>query len=528
MKTLFKFALTLALVLAFANCSKQLSPINENMETVKLDEQTAQSEFAIILSKAVSQDKVLREFLKSESLKQFDMDYDILYQYVKGLIVKENYSFRDILLQYTTLEKIEEIEKCLPLLTIYVPNYSWIGAFCPEKWDTNDDEIVVAVKDGDDLNILYNGEIVGTIGEDQYADFPILVIKNNERLIVDAYDTKSGEITYQFISDAFDARLNNADTKAADWTYSYETIYDISEPTPYLSASELDPAVIAAYNEYGNTAGRYHRYYIYYGITNNNPSGVYNNYYKEYLYKIKISNPQNGVFYDSTTGTYVDGYFPDIYENKGEKNKYNVSELRALDFRIEGNLELRIYAVNGTKDGEVMTEEDMYNVSMNDLFDFNKVYIGEREKTWIIWRHKYTYSINKNCLVPKWYKLNKPLSLGTADTWNLGKTTPYIKIRVEEWDPGETVSLSQSFTMTFSVNATSETTSGNTKYGYGTTAGASHTVSYSYSYVNNSDVLGEDYLYFTDPVILSKSGTQYKMNVYSFGDLDMMIVPKHI
>ena len=120
------------------------------------------------------------------------------------------------------------------------------------------------------------------------------------------------------------------------------------------------------------------------------------------------------------------------------------------------------------------------------------------------------------------------MSLGISECWNLSQTTPYIRIKVIEWDPGETITQTYSFTISMSTNTTSETTIGDTKNGYGTTMGSSQTYTYSKSYVNSSELLGEDYVVFTDPVILSTEGGKYKVNVYTFGDLDMMILPRHI
>lgn len=516
------FAFIAILVLS---CAKQEMEIGLSSNK-DLTPAEAQIEFAEILSKAISQDAELRKFIKEEALKQFDMDYDVFYPYVRDSKVNENNSFRELLLNYTSEERMEEIERVLPLLTIYVPDYSWVGAFSPEKWDTADNEIVVAVKDEEDLKILYNGETVGILDKNQFADFPLLVIKDNERLRVNTYNTKSGEGTYQFISDAFNPAYNVPQTKS--WDYHYETVHDIEEPDYYLSASELDSRVIAAYNEYGDTPNRYHRDYIYYGITNEKSSGTYNSYYKEFIYKIKISEPTSGSLYDTTEGEFIDGNFPDSYEKKVEKNKYTIDELRNLDFRIEGKLELRVYAVLGNKNGEIITEEDTYNVAMEDLFDFEKIYVGERDTNVILWRKKYTYSINPNCLVPKWYTLNKPLSIGVGASWNLAETTPYIKLRVEEWDQGETKSRTFTFGVSMTNNISSESTSNNIKTGYGTSTTTTQTLSYTYTYTNNSDVFGEDFIHFTDPIILSKENNKYKVNFYTFGDLEAIIIPKHI
>lgn len=512
--------------LAISSCTKH-NIESQNACTIEFTPDEAKVEFAVVLSKAISQEKNLREFIKQEALKQFDMDYDVFYPYVKESMVNDTFSFRDLLLKYTTKETLEQIEKALPLLTIYVPDYSWIGAFSPEMWDTNDDEVVVALKEDDDLKIRYNGDVVGVIEENQFADFPLLVIKDNERLIVNTCDTRSGDCSYHFISDAFDASLNNIQTRVDRDNY-YEQLYDIEEVGNYLSASELDSKVIAAYNEFGEMPGRYHRDYIYYGITNENSSGIYNNYYKEYIYKIKFSNANGGGLYDTTSGDYIDGHFPEPITKYREKNKLTIDELKDLDLRIEGKLELRVYAVMGTKNGEALTAEDTYNVALDELFAVDKVYVEERGTNIVLWRRKYVYSINQTCLVPIWYTLNKPLELPVDDSWNLSQSTPYIKIRIEEWDQGETKSRTEEFSISMANNASTETTEEGHKIGYGTTTTTTYKDTYTYSYVNSSEVFGEAFVKFTDPIIASKEGDKYRINVYTFGDMDAMILPRHI
>lgn len=41
-------------------------------------------------------------------------------------------------------------------------------------------------------------------------------------------------------------------------------------------------------------------------------------------------------------------------------------------------------------------------------------------------------------------------------------------------------------------------------------------------------MLGEAFVKFTDPIIASKEGDKYRINVYTFGDMDAMILPRHI
>lgn len=81
-----KFILLATAISIIAGCSKnQLEPaasINdpEISETVI---ENAKKDFSVILSRAVSSDENLRVFIKENALKQFDMDYDVFYPYVR-------------------------------------------------------------------------------------------------------------------------------------------------------------------------------------------------------------------------------------------------------------------------------------------------------------------------------------------------------------------------------------------------------------------------------------------------------------
>lgn len=73
--------------LAISSCTKH-NIESQNACTIEFTPDEAKVEFAVVLSKAISQEKNLREFIKQEALKQFDMDYDVFYPYVKESIVK--------------------------------------------------------------------------------------------------------------------------------------------------------------------------------------------------------------------------------------------------------------------------------------------------------------------------------------------------------------------------------------------------------------------------------------------------------
>lgn len=108
MKNLTKFSLPLMLFLSCLfvfSCSKDV--INEsNVEKTENELISSESvkknnliQFAQILSRAVYKSEDLRVFLKTEALRMFDKNYDILYYPIRNKKVSGNLSFRDILVQ---------------------------------------------------------------------------------------------------------------------------------------------------------------------------------------------------------------------------------------------------------------------------------------------------------------------------------------------------------------------------------------------------------------------------------------------
>ena len=77
--------------------------------------------FAMALHKAMVQNVNLRRFLKEEAIKQFDGDYDILYNYIRDEKIGDK-TFREILLPFFEKEsELSQIESTLGALTIFVP-----------------------------------------------------------------------------------------------------------------------------------------------------------------------------------------------------------------------------------------------------------------------------------------------------------------------------------------------------------------------------------------------------------------------
>lgn len=103
-------------ILGLASCSNEDIFYNEDdlhgekTEVVGVSKNTLMCDFAKVLSKAVYNNKNVREFLKKESIRQFDKDYDILYASVKNETIGDK-TFRSILVENSSEDFIKLVEK---------------------------------------------------------------------------------------------------------------------------------------------------------------------------------------------------------------------------------------------------------------------------------------------------------------------------------------------------------------------------------------------------------------------------------
>ncbi len=130
-----------------ASCeAEQMDSSVLSNDAPKLSETDASEEFAKILSKAIYEEKDLRNFIKEESLKEFDKDYDVFYPWVQNHIVNGTETFREVLSKYDEAGMLSDIEEELPLLTILVPDWSWVTDFSACSWDTESQDISVVYR----------------------------------------------------------------------------------------------------------------------------------------------------------------------------------------------------------------------------------------------------------------------------------------------------------------------------------------------------------------------------------------------
>ncbi len=284
------------LILSFFifSCDKEETILNPNADensglVIDYDyESKLKLDFAKALALAMNESVPLREFIKDEALKMFDKDYEVLYYLVKDDKLSDGQSFRDVLLSfYEDENRLSEIENTNPLLTILVPELPE-DSFSANIWNPQNDIPFVAIR----MNTTNHVPIVSNEGEVRVLQggmipaFPIVVIKDNERLVVSTgiisknsanggvIKSKNGELEFRFLNDSFNGALtNNSNTKA---------YYHL----------RINPKLKEAYDIYKNIDG-WQRDYIYYDLTPNNRKGEFKYDYKECL--THFSFKQSGI-----------------------------------------------------------------------------------------------------------------------------------------------------------------------------------------------------------------------------------------
>ena len=530
-----KYFVSLFCIAAFCACTDQVNdfpaqPDRAQSKTINqapLDQVTAQKKFAKALSKAVSNSLDVRKFLKAEAVAQFDNDYDIFYPLVKNKIVYDNQSLRDILLSYCKDEnELVQIEQSLPLLNILVPDLSLFWDFNAEKWNVDDKEVSVICRDDKDNTLYENGENIGKMTTGDIPDFPCLVVKNNERMKVSSVKTRSGEATYEFLSDAFDGSKRKLQTRHYEEDINLQPTEDLEA---YVNGSEIMSSVKDAWNEFKNVPNAYQRDYIYYGITKENKPGTLNRYIREKLYRFRIAANAYRANNDPTQ----DPTLQDTQKNKG----YLTNEEIIQKIWTDGNFEFHFKSyISGEDSKEAMEAKLTFTINPRDAFSLEKIHLKHKNST-AFRQSKNFYTVDAKNLRSKWIYPEK--SDKNADDlvftlpWDLYNKSLSIFMFVEEWDKGQTITQEKSVVSEF-INKADFSIEGSgsigkvslsTKLGYG----FSHTKTVSnkatIQTTVESDPLGTLYFQYNDPIIRDEINGTYKLYNVSSGSVVATLLP---
>lgn len=445
------------------------------------------------------------------------------------------HTFAEILSQYDEGGVLSRIEEVLPKLNILIPDWSWAEGFSVNNWDTDDIDVSVGyVVDNMGVQLYNNGQEEFLLKFGQLSEFPIVIINTNERVKITS-KTKSSATEFEFIDSEFDGTRESI-TKAVDHEY-FDRIIETEDYSNFVRTSEVEngsTSSIDAYSLFANNPSAVHRDYIYYGMTNDIPAGKLNVHITEYIAKFRLGSLDSEFLFDG-----------DDFKNCPSSYTRYVTipdETLINKFYYEGNLELYFQICVGNADGTSTIIPKYKNVSFREAFQLSKVHVDFKHKTWFTDR-KWVFTVDKQCFVPKWIDANIQLP-----KWDICSQSTIMNIHVSEYDNEEeetgTITVVKSFTSNFTTEEDlslslgisieeigNANAAGKVKVGYGSNNKVETTENVTTKVKKGSDDLGTALLYYTDPVILSRTTLNgeegYRVKEVNTGFVYMLILPRY-
>lgn len=507
--TLFTLSIVviISLLCTISSCSKE----DYELTDCSTSELSTKEQFAELLSAAITNSEELRFFIKKEALRQYDKDYDVFYPFVRDKIVCGEKTFRDCLLDYVDEKSLLKIENDNPFLTIYVPDWEWLGAFSVNDWDTSNDDVFVGIADNNSKHRLFsNGAYFGTLNEGEIPNFPIMIIKDNERMTLTQPATRAESLEYSFVDDAFD---NSISTRVT--AQEYRRYFAVNPGSNYVSKSDfakISPESIAAWKEYGDDEYESQRNLVYFNAKKNENRGLINPKIRESIVAIKLID---------TNCIEEDEKDPHLHKAKKKRSDFSDEDLLE-EIWSEGNLEIKFHVTTLDQNNQsIVLCDNALSVKPKDLFDVSSIKCHFYHKSTFSPK-EYVYLPTKSDLVPKWYYLPDVLKL---DYWNLSKESTALSVYVYELDAEITdeVELNESLTKQNSISFGAKI-GGKYELNFDFNAPTS-TVTHKYTVKKGSDKLGDIVVYYNDYIIKSETTDKYELNYYSTGKINFIIVP---
>ncbi len=525
MKKFLLFSIPLLFAIIFS-CTKE-TKIEDSDSSVNV---SFLEQFSILLSKAIYSEPELRAFIKSDAAQRKDYDYDVFYPFVKDELIDDR-TFEEILLQYDDDNILSKVLSAHPLLTIFVPDWSWINGDCfsIHSWDTSLPDVGVSSYSGEQEHRIYwNGQYAFTMKNGEFCSAPILIVKDNERLIADPQTKCPEKQSYKFYCDDLIDLSSNSKTKASSQYQTFNLSYEVA--TDYISTNVLSKRSKSAFYISSSDPRVFQRDHIYYGMTSNINQGTSNPNYYETLYRFKLSPNAKGLMDNPTgqnTGTdfKTNSYY---YEASwGSATKLDSEQLAAKSWG-EGSIELRIKVYGGK---EVVKKN--VSVSFADAFYVKKVELRENYN-WLGALKSRTYYLgvglsndNSEWLEPKWINANLQLFY-----WDLSQYSNYYIVEFEEYDKATKTERTIQLTYTYATNFNTKIEAGvpidgvtiKTGYGMGVSKTKTRTVTETVETSEESDMLGNFKVQYTDKIVLSQSSNKAKIKTYTTGDVSAQIL----
>ncbi len=467
------FTLLVMVMLLLVNCTRRngdLVPPLPSHDVTTLD--ASRTALSKILARGMM-DKDVRELIKKEAAREFDLDYDVLLYKIKDEEIRTGVTFSQYMnsLQGNDKENFTDLLERLPLATLYVPNFV---DFSAKNWDTDTQIPFVAALNQRNVN----NTIRAFNSEGHYADLDlgkeppldVLVLKENERVEVSAssaqarvngnFITRGGNKYFYFSNDAFNPRKVR-DVNAARLVF-------------YPRSGGIDPLVMEAFDKVKACNTCTHRDYIYYSIypPDGRNEGVMNQKYVEGITQIQLENEA-------------------AFNNMGGW--------------AEGNFELHIVASFYQGDSPVKGSDKAISVTAEDLVTYDIVEENEWCIPLIVWTKTNLY-----CKKRRVKKFTGVKAYGSTSglfkyaNWDMKKYGDTWKFEAFEFDPDGKYKETTTHKTTLGANFKTSDTDGVFKkvgVGFGASATSEKTVTSEYEYSTTSNDLGDAILAWSSPVV---------------------------
>ncbi|MDX6189930.1 hypothetical protein SGQ83_11265 [Flavobacterium sp. Fl-318] len=427
----------------------------------------------------------------------FDNDYEVLYQMIKDERLEGNITVREMILKNLGNEALlNSIEINNPTLTILVPELPE-NSFSAQLWNTENQIPKVAIR----LSTTNNIPVINLDGSEEIIKqeyipaYPIIVIKDNERIVVSNNSVNKGiktrsvgvfnGVNYKFLDNSFDG-VNKSKAELART----------------VEVSAIDPKIITAYNTYNavNVDG-WQRDYIYYGITPDSQKGPFKYNFQEGIKSFMLQGDLNSA-YDKIAEQTGDPYMP---------GRISANDLSNIGGWADGSFEFKVRILVNAKNGVGSEIIKYFSARVRDLFSFK--YLGG---PFYFYRRFEGF---------KKMDLNIPIF-----NWDLDQYASTIKIDVEEVDLTVTTVLTESRNAEFASNFSVDVSGGYKDYvkvglKYGTSQKITKTSTVQKTFTEGNDLLGDVIVNFADNVIIGADGANYTTREYSSGLYSIGIEP---
>ncbi|MBF8151271.1 hypothetical protein ITJ86_15285 [Winogradskyella sp. F6397] len=459
--------------------------------------------FALALHEAMTNNVKLRQFLKTEALKKFNGDYDILYNYVRDNSIG-NSTFRDVLKSYYDDESdLVAIEENIPTLTIFIPSLPK-GSFSAENWDVSIDVPLVAISllDSDKTPLISSNSQSYLLDHNVIPGFPVVVVKENERIAVPSHPQYKSLTTTEYLA-------NNG----YKFKFSHNIFNFINPPIDIVIDGTPD-YIVDAWEVYGENQNLgWHRDFIYYTLQPSVPNGPYINDYSEFLRDFKIEGTGEQALAAIADVSPVNNNLDDP-ELKGIV--VNPSNINQGSFWTDGSFE---FEVNINYDTDTPILEKGFPADPEDLFEI------EYQKHGVFWLDFYVVTN----IETKTYRLDLELL-----PWQIHNVSNQWQLEFQEVDLTVEETTEETYTSKYNTNFGFES---NELWKFGLELGGSsettQTSQKTRKYKLESNDLNQSIVKFEDNVIIDENELGlfhfnyqwYDLRRYTTGECSFSLIP---